>query len=92
MQDIPSLLQSSGFEVVKYEDIDWRPEFQKPWNDNLLTVYEELAVNLPLAKDAPSGFPMTREVYQQIFEGTARECAEGVWLYQPAWSVVARKV
>lgn len=89
--NIQSTISEEGLEVVDHARIEWRPEFQKGWNDNLLTVYEELAGNLPLAKDPPANFPMTREVYQGLFQQTAKECADGVWLYQPAWSVLAKK-
>ena len=80
-----------GLEVVSYSDVEWRPEFQRGWNDNLLTVYEELAANVPLAKDAPPSFPMTRERYTELFNGVIQECGQGVWLYQPGWTVLAKK-
>jgi hypothetical protein len=89
--NIRSTVSEEGFEVIDHAKIEWRSEFQKGWNDNLLTVYEELADNLPLAKDAPANFPMTRELYQGLFQQTAKECVKGVWLYQPAWSVLAKK-
>ena len=54
-------------------------------------MYEELAVNFPLKKDPPPGFPIVRETYEQMFNATAQECANGVWLYQPMWAVLAKK-
>lgn len=78
-------------EVVSYKDVEWRPEFQRGWNDNLLTVYEELAIHFPLAKDAPPNFPMTRETYTAMFGGVVNECHNGVWLHQPGLSLLAKK-
>jgi hypothetical protein len=89
--NIQSELQKEGLDVLSYHDVTWRPEFQRGWNDNLLTVYEELGVNFPLAKDAPPNFPMTRETYNTMFAGVVSECNNGVWLYQPGWSVLAKK-
>jgi hypothetical protein len=76
---------------MDHKDVHWRQEFQKGWNDNLLTVYEELEVMFPAAKDAPPNFPMTRETFAGMFKAVVEECAHGVWLYQPGLTVLAKK-
>ena len=89
--NLKSILTKEGLDVISYEDVLWRSEFQRGWNDNLLTVYEELEMHFPLAQDAPPDAPMTKEKFRGMFAAVTKECNDGVWLFQPAIALLAQK-
>ena len=91
INNLATEVEKHGAAVLAQEPVIWRPELQRLWNDNMLTVYEEIAYSLPLASEAPPNMPITREKYQELFAKVVDECQKGVWINMRGESVVAQK-
>lgn len=63
----------------------------KPVTENLLLVYEDVALRIPPAAEAPPGSTMTRETYTELFTKVVEEVSKGVCIAPHGVSIAARK-
>lgn len=70
----------TAFKDVEIKHIPIPKEHYKAWTENYLTVYEELAGHIPPAEIVGPKAPLSREIYQAIFQKVVEETNRGVAL------------